>query len=135
MVSVAVRRPAGSAVGLTGHTHAHVGDLRRRPPLGGSGSRTDGGKPGEGGCGGAAEGQLTVLSHPGLQVGPHALSLKALLLCQHMENPVSGYTHTAWKSRQTLDSRAEMIIQLKALNTCKFNSSIFGLFGLFFLDD
>lgn len=131
MVSVAVRRPAGSAVGLTGHTHAHVGDLRRRPPLGGSGSHTDGGTPGEGGCGGAAEGQLTVLSHPGLQVGPHAL-LKALLLCQHVENPVSGSAHATWKSRQTLDSRAEVIIQIKALNACKFNSSIFGLFGLVF---
>lgn len=78
MVTVAVRRPAGSAVDPTGH--AHVRDLRSGPPLGGSGSHTNGGTPGEGGCGGAAEGQLTVLSHPGLQVRPdthtHTIWLK-----------------------------------------------------------
>lgn len=94
VVSVAVRRPASSAVGLTGHAHTHIRDLRSGPEVGGSGSRADGGTPGESGCGGAAEGQLTVLSHPGLQVRPHTLRL-----CQCILNPVSGYTQTAWKSQ------------------------------------
>lgn len=73
LVAVAVRGPAGSAVGLTcqhdcGGGQWPLQDLQTRPPLGDKGKSTYAKAAGKSGCGGPAEGQLTVLSHSGHEV-------------------------------------------------------------------
>lgn len=73
LLAVALRDPAWPAVGLTSQSDSGAGrfrfqDLQARPPLGHKGTGTHAGAAGKSGCGGAPEGQLTVLSHSGLQV-------------------------------------------------------------------